>query len=372
MNPLSQFCHNPDCSAYGQVGLGNIGIHSRKEARYSCTLCHKPFAATKGTPLYRLRKASEEVGRVLTLLAHGCPLQAIVAAFGYDERTVAAWQRKAGEHAQTFHEHVMKHHPIEVVHAQADELSVKTVGGRLWMALAIAVPCRFWLGGVLGETRELSLLLAVIRLIRAWARHPAILICVDGLAGYVTAVRRVFRRPVYTGKPGRPRLAPEKGWMLGQVVKQYAKRRVVAVTQKIVVGTAAKIQTVLGSTGGGTQIHTAYIERLNATFRSVLAPLVRRGRALVRTRATLQAGMYLVGCVYNFCSYHESLRLAAPKGGGRKWIERTPAMAAGLTGERWTVLHLLSYQVPPPLAPAKRRRPRRSQAVPAAARRLAA
>ena len=27
--------------------------------------------------------------RVVTLLAHGCPPQAIVAAFGWDERTVA-------------------------------------------------------------------------------------------------------------------------------------------------------------------------------------------------------------------------------------------------------------------------------------------
>jgi transposase-like protein len=372
MNPHAQFCHNPACSVYGQVGRGNIGIHSRKEARYSCKVCGQPFAATKGTPLYRLRKEPEEVGRVLTLLAHGCPRQAIVAAFGYDERTVANWQRKAGEHGQRFHEYVMKHHPIEVGHAQADELSVKTVGGRLWMALAIAVPSRFWLGGVLGESREWPLLLAIVGLIRAWARHPAILIGVDGLAGYVTAVRRVFRRPIYTGKPGRPRLEPETGWMLGQVVKQYAKRRVVSVTQRIVVGTAANIQTVLTTTGGGTRINTAYIERLNATFRSVLALLVRRGRALARTQATLQAGMYLVGCVYNFCTFHESLRLPAAAENGRKWIERTPAMAAGLTEERWTVLDLLRYQIPPAPAPAKRKRSPCSRATEEAQRRLAA
>ena len=29
----------------------------------------------------------------MTLLAHGCPLQAIVAAFGLNERTVARWGR---------------------------------------------------------------------------------------------------------------------------------------------------------------------------------------------------------------------------------------------------------------------------------------
>ncbi len=32
----------------------------------------------------------------MTLLAWGCPPAAIVAAFGLDARTVAAWQRHAG------------------------------------------------------------------------------------------------------------------------------------------------------------------------------------------------------------------------------------------------------------------------------------
>ncbi|HZO88264.1 MAG TPA: hypothetical protein VFB38_07975 [Chthonomonadaceae bacterium] len=49
-------------------------------------------------------------------------------------------------------------------------------------------------------------------------------------------------------------------------------------------------------------LNTAYIERLNATFRQRLCCLVRRSRCLVRQTATLSAGMYLVGCVYNFCS----------------------------------------------------------------------
>jgi transposase-like protein len=53
-----------------------------------CRQCHKTFAATKGTVGYRLRTATEEVRIVLTLLAHGCPPQAIVAAYGVDERTV--------------------------------------------------------------------------------------------------------------------------------------------------------------------------------------------------------------------------------------------------------------------------------------------
>ena len=88
MDPPQAFCPNLECPARGQTGKGNSGIHSRKERRDMCRQCHKTFAATKGTVGYRLRTATEEVRIVLTLLAHGCPPQAIVAAYGVDERTV--------------------------------------------------------------------------------------------------------------------------------------------------------------------------------------------------------------------------------------------------------------------------------------------
>jgi transposase-like protein len=46
MDPQTQFCHNPDCTARGQLGLGNISVHSRKEQRYRCSTCGRTFAAT--------------------------------------------------------------------------------------------------------------------------------------------------------------------------------------------------------------------------------------------------------------------------------------------------------------------------------------
>src|SRR3989441_1318356 len=96
MDPTTTFCPNVACPARGQTGQGNIGIHSQKEKRFLCTACRKTFATTKGTALYRLRTAADTVSLVVTLMAHGCPLQAIVVAFRVDERTVAAWVRRAG------------------------------------------------------------------------------------------------------------------------------------------------------------------------------------------------------------------------------------------------------------------------------------
>ena len=143
------------------------------------------------------------------------------------------------------------------------------------------------------------------------------------------------------------------------MIKSRAKKRVVSVTQRGIRGSLEAILEVLAATGTGKGINTAYIERLNATFRASLAVLVRRGRAIAHQQVMLTGGMNLVGCAYNFCWHHESLRLAAPEGSARKWLYRTPAMAAGLTDHRWSMLELLRYQVPLPAwtAPKRRGRP---------------
>jgi transposase-like protein len=363
MNPQAQFCHNPQCPVRGQRGQGNIRVHSQVEQRYRCHTCGQTFAATKDTPFYRLHTAMDLVTLVLTLLCHGCPIQAIVAAFGLDERPIAGWMARAGRHGQQVHQHVVQQGQVDVPHVQADELWVKLVGRRVWMAMAMAVPSRLWLGGVLSRHRDLRLITTLVQRVRSCAHSLALLVCVDGLASYVTAVLRVFRHPVRTGRRGRPRLVLVQGLLLGQVVKRYVQRRVVSVERRVVQGTAEAVAAVLAASGS-TGINTAYIERLNATFRASLAPLVRRGRAIAHTEAALTAGMWLVGCAYNFCWLHESLRLAAPIGASWKWQERTPAMAAGLTDRRWTMRELLRYQVPlPPWVAPKRwgRPPTRAQ-----------
>jgi transposase-like protein len=359
MHPQIPCCHNPQGPVRGQQGQGNIRVHSHAEQRYRCRTCGQTFAATLGTPFYRLHTAVDLVTIVLTLRCHGCPIQAIVAAFGLDERTVAAWLTRAGRHGPQVHEHVVQHGQVDVPHVQADELWVQLVGRRVWMAMAMAVPSRLWLGGVISPHRDLPLITTLGQLVRACAQSLAILVCVEGLASDVSACRRVFRHPVRTGHRGRPRLVLAHGLLLGQVVKRYVQRRVVSVERRVVRGTEAAIATVLATTGSGSGINTADIERLNAPFRASLAPLVRRGRAMAHTEAALTAGMWRVGCADNFCWLHDRLRVAAPAGACWNWQERTPAMAAGLTPHRWTMLERLRSQVPLPawVAPKRRGRP---------------
>jgi transposase-like protein len=345
MDPHNTFCPNPDCSSRGQTAQGNIKVHSRQEQRFRCTTCGKTFAASKGTPFYRLHKDPALMVIVVTLLCHGCPLQAIVAAYGLDERTVADWQAKAATHAQTVHHHFLHTKPLDLQHVQADELYAKGQNLRCWMAMAIAVPSRLWLGGVVSPIRNLNLIQRLVDMVRlAWIPGRALLICVDGLASYPTAFWRAFREKVLTGRRGRPAYRLPERVCLGQVIKKHSGRKLVEVVRRVLWGTLEQIQKLLQLTKTGEQINTSYIERLNATFRASLAALTRRGRRLVRSPQVLEQGMYLVGCVYNFCSEHSSLRLHQDQ--GKKWLPRTPAMVAGWADHIWSIRELLLFKPP--------------------------
>jgi transposase-like protein len=346
MDPRSQFCPNPCCPASGQTSAGNIRVHSYAERRYRCTACRKTFAATTGTAFYRLHKDPVLFVCIVTLLAYGCPAQAIVAAFGLDERTVAAWQDKAGAHAQAVHHHFLRTSVVDLQHVRADEICGRTAGGRCWLAMAMAVPYRLWLGGVVSPVRDLHLIQHLVALVRlAWTPGRTLLICVDGLASYVTAFRDAFREKVHTGRRGRPPYRLPREVLLGQVVKNHSGRRLVEVLRRVVWGSLGRIGRVLKRTGTGRQINTSYIERINATFRSRLASLVRRGRGLAHKVETLERGMYLVGCVYNLCTEHRSLRISVTRGTTKRQ-GRTPAMAAGWTDRVWSVPELLSFRPP--------------------------
>ena len=141
----------------------------------------------------------------------------------------------------------------------------------------------------------MPLIRQLIERVRRCARHRPLLFCTDGLCSYVRAIRETFRDPVRTGAQGRPRLRPWRHLYIAQVVKRYVQRRVVAVERRIVDGTPARVETLRRRSQGDGVINTAYIERLNATFRERLASLTRRGRALARRTLTLQHGMYLIG-----------------------------------------------------------------------------
>jgi len=134
--------------------------------------CGKTCAATRGTALYRLHHPVELLVVVVTLLCHGCPAPAIVAACGLDERTVAAWLHRAGGHAARVQTTVVETGQVELGQVRGDEICVTVRRGRSWQVMALAVPSRLWLGGDLSPARDGALVTATRRRGDGWRRAP--------------------------------------------------------------------------------------------------------------------------------------------------------------------------------------------------------
>jgi transposase-like protein len=329
LRPELAVCPNPACGA-----TGRIGIHSHTQRRYTCHACGKTFAETAGTPLYGLKTSLWVVHIVVTLLAFGCPIPAIVAAFGLNDRTVTAWQQKAGYHAKQVQEAVVCQGQVDLGQVQGDELSVKPQRGTVWMATAMTVFSRLFLWGAVAPQRNTGLITQVVQQVRAAAQvGQPILWAVDGFAAWTTTILTVFRDPVRTGRRGRPRLVVWADLHIVQVIKRRTGRRLTAVERRLAHGCLQCAETIMRATQGGLGvITTAYIERLNGTFRTWLPALTRRSRTPARDVAHLEAAMFWMGTVYNFCRVHTTLA-------------GTPAMAADLTDHVWSVDELLRYRV---------------------------
>lgn len=202
MDPHDKWCHNPRCRAYGLPGEGHVVIHSQKERRYQCKRCRRTFTETKDTALYRAHKPEWLVVAVVTLLAYGCPLQAIVVAFDLDDRTVARWQRESGAQCRRVHEHLVEAGKVALLQVQADEIRIKAVGAVYWLASALEVRSRLWLGGVISLQRDRELIRSLLERIRE--------------CGPVEHILMVRRRPCELQKPGSKGLqeaaAQWQGW----------------------------------------------------------------------------------------------------------------------------------------------------------------
>lgn len=235
MDLQQRFCPNMDCPARGHTQRGNIKIHCHKRKRLRCTCCGKTFSHRTGTPFFNVKTETNIIVLIVTLIAYGCPIAAIEAAFSIQRRTIREWTRKTGTHAKAVHE-AMVLQPQVLHHVQVDELFARTQEGATrqssrhrWCYIfsSICVSTRLWLGGLVSIKRDEAAARTVARMIYRASIQGPLLVLTDGFRGYQGAFLKTFRWVLRTGKVGRPRQVLWRELVVVQQVKHAQMVRLV-------------------------------------------------------------------------------------------------------------------------------------------------
>ena len=146
----------------------------------------------------------------------------------------------------------------------------------------------------------------------------------------------IGRRPI-------PRLVPLDDLKYVKVLKKKVKNYVVETIQRIIFGDPKEIFKILGA-NSESFIGTSHAERINLTIRTSLARFIRKGMNFSKTMKMHQKAFDLFQAWYNLIKPHKALRLEI-NSGNRKWFQRTPAMAEGITDHIWNLKELLTFRV---------------------------
>lgn len=217
--------------------------------------------------------------------------------------------------------------------------------GEYWRCTAIEPSTRLRVGRGIGQT-ETQAALALWTQVKQRAAHrtnpPPILS--DGWGGHREALVEVYGQvPDYQGR-GRPPTQKQPGvdWHYTQMVKQRdEKGHLIGVDIRVIYGD----DTTLSQTG----TRTTCVERTHLTSRLMNGRLVRKTLGYSKQRAMLEAASIWEDVVYNLTRSVKPLRceIHSP---GKRWLYRSPAMAAGLTDHIWSLRELLMF-VPIPTNP---------------------
>ncbi len=164
------------------------------------------------------------------------------------------------------------------------------------------------------------------------------LITSDEYPAYTTAIAAVYAEP--EGSPSRAAARRRPEWLVYATVhKTREQNRVVKVEARLVFGTlrnlaAALVWAVLCC------VNTVFVERSNGTDRHRNSRKVRKTYRFSKDWGVHEAMTYFTLYSGNFCWSNRGLREeVAPK----RYRQRTPAMAAGLTDHVWSLEEWLLF-----------------------------
>ncbi len=156
----------------------------------------------------------------------------------------------------------------------------------------------------------------------------------DGWRGYRSILVRAYRQRKLTGKRGRPPWVISEALTLMQTVKHRDEH-----------GRLLSVETRAALGAGMEPAGTVHVERLNGALRDRLNALTRKTHAFAKRDATFDALLDLQLFDHNFHRSHRALRLPLVDG-ARRYQQRSPAMALGLTDHLWSFQEVLTTRIP--------------------------
>ena len=307
------------------------------------------------------------------LLAEGLAIRATARIIEVDKDTVCDWLPRLGRHCA----HVMAYHfrNLHLTECQLDELwtfvykkeehlepieQLAGLYGDVWIWVAFAPVWKLAPAWGVGK-RTLPNARLLVKRLRSTTDGHIPLFTSDNLPHYADALLDeygVVLTPPRRHGPGRsalPRRVAPDDLLYAVVVKRRENGHLVEVSTHVVYGTSEKIAAAIEASPVSTKVSTYGVERNNLTIRQHSRRTGRRVNAFSKERDYLEYQLTLSFAYYHFVVPHKGLRqrLSQPVptnglgGSPKKWLERTPAMAAGLTDHVWTMDELLSFRVPP-------------------------
>ncbi len=194
-----QACMNPTCEYYKDTdgthhALRWDGVRNKREATPSMEYgaCGSKHTMRLGTPMYRLKTASERVALATHLAMKGMSVADISEVLGHSEETVTRWLMRGGRHSERLHEGLFKN--LVVVHIQLDELvsKVRRGGQRLWVWTAEDALSKAWLAWYVGQRTQADAHRLVHRVTQRLAPGCVPIFSSDGLRQYFYALTAHF------------------------------------------------------------------------------------------------------------------------------------------------------------------------------------
>jgi IS1 family transposase len=262
--------------------------------------------------------------RIVNALVEGCSVRATARLVGVEHKTVLRVLLRVGDHCtQLLNERVrgVYARSIEIdeiwtyVFKKERKLTKEddpAIMGDQYVFAAIGAEHKLIICHAIGKRDARTALGMIDDLKTRLINRPQL--TTDGFTPYLSAVETVFGAEVDYAMLVKM-YGSEKGE--GEGPAWYGPAQVVEATPTVITGHP-----------NPWRISTSYVERQNLTMRMMMRRFTRLTNGFSKKLENLRAAVALHFAHYNFCRIHSTLRV-------------TPAMAAGISSEVWTLDKLL-------------------------------